>query len=165
MPLPWKKKDREDGKKLTPEQKAKKKKISSALEKDSKFKKKYGKRADEVRSRIANKMAQKNESYNPYKKILYSLLEANNESEFVEDVIRAVQKHHENPGKIISSERGDDFDILDHAREAAKNIEYHMRNKETLHPSEHHKHERRVNWLRTVLPEEIVSGLISKHFR
>lgn len=77
MPLPWKDKDREDTKKLTPNQREKKKKIYSALKKDPKFKKKFGERADEVRSRIANKKAQKNESYNPYKEKLYSLLETN----------------------------------------------------------------------------------------
>lgn len=167
MPLPWKKNDKKDEKKLTPEQRQKKKKIAAGLEKDPKFKKKFGERADEVRSRIANKMAQKNESYNPYKEKLYSLLEGKLLTEsFKRDIIDAIRAHVDDPHKTISSERGDEFDIMDHAGLAAEYIEDHMKNpkRHEADSSEIDRHEKRIKYLKRVLPDHVVDGLMKKHF-
>lgn len=158
-------KDKEEEKKLTPEQRAKKKKIADGLKKDPRFKKRFRERADEVVSRIANKMAQKNESYNPYKEKLYSLLEGKLLTEsFKRDIIDAIRAHVDDPNKTISSERGDDFDILDHAGSAAESIEDHMRRRNQAGPMEIDKHEKRIKFLKRVLPDHVVDGLLKKHF-
>lgn len=167
MPLPWKKKDKEDNKKLTPEQRAKKKKIAAGLKKDPKFKKKFGERADEVRSRIANKMAQKKESYNPYKEKLYALLENEQpKASFRGDIIDAIRAHVDDPHKTISSERGDNFDIMDHAGLAAEYIEDHMKNpkRHEADSREIDRHEKRIKYLKRVLPDGVVDELMKKHF-
>jgi len=160
----WKNKDREDTKKLKPGQRAKKKRISAALEKDPRFKKKYGNRSDEVRSRIANKVAQKDESYNPYKERLYSLLENKIIVEsFIEDVIKSVRTHVKDPDKTVRSERGDDFDTFDIARDLAGAIERHMSQPKEQRDSRFL--ERKISGLKSILPDEHVAELISKHFK
>lgn len=160
MPLPWKKKDKEDNKKLTPEQRAKKKKISSALEKDSKFKKKFGERADEVRSRIANKMAQKDESYNPYKDLLYSLLETNEKGKIDDphdpknfglniDKIKA-----ENPTAFVS--HGDIFDNSDI-------IHFHKEYLESaIKKGDAKETKRHTEVLKRVMPHDEVDALVKE---
>ena len=66
--------------KMTKSELIKKEQIAKAMKrKDTKkyMEKKYGKRADEVRSRTAIKMAQKNESLEYYKGILYNMISEN----------------------------------------------------------------------------------------
>lgn len=156
--------------KMSKKQLAKKEKISKAM-KNKKTKeymeKKYGKRADEVRSRTAIKMAQKDESYNPYKEKLYALLEnEQSKASFRGDIIDAIRTHVKDPHQIISSERGDDFDIMDHAGLAAEYIESHMKDpkKHEASPREIDKHENRIKYLKRVLPDNVVSELMKKHF-
>lgn len=83
---------------------------------------------------------------------------------FTDEVITAIRKHVKDPEKTISSERGDDFDVFDHARSAADAIEYHLRNPDKVQSWEREKHQRRINWLKSKLPETVVTELMKKHF-
>jgi hypothetical protein len=87
------------------------------------------------------------------------------EHPFITDVLAAVKKHVKNPNQTISSAHGDNFDIMDHARSAADHIEYHMRKPEAASPVDRNRHDKRVRWLKSVLPDDIVDELISKHFK
>jgi len=84
---------------------------------------------------------------------------------FVDSVIHAVRQHVKNPGKTISSSRGDNFDVLDHAQSAAEHIQYHMKHADKVTPHEKGKHQDRIAWLKSVLPDEVVDRLIEKHFK
>lgn len=153
-------KDKEEEKKLTPHEKARKKKIASALEKNPKFKKRFGPRADEVRSRIANKMAQKNESYNPYKGLLYSLLETNEKGKIDDphdpknfglniDKIKA-----ENPTAFVS--HGDIVDNSDI-------IHFHKGYLESaIKQGDARETERHTKVLKRVMPHDEVDALVKE---
>ena len=143
--------------KMTKAELMKKEKIAKAMKiKKTKeyMKKKYDKRADEVRSRTAIKMAQKDESYNPYKEKLYSLLENTIIREsFKQDVMDAINTHVKDPDQTISSSHGDDFSIRDHAFQAVKSIENSGGN-----------HPKQIEWLKSYLPHTLVDELMKKHF-
>lgn len=83
---------------------------------------------------------------------------------FINDIIDAVRKHVKNPHTTISSSHGDNFDYLDHANEAAKSIIYHMQNKDSASPIDNDRHNRRIEWLKSIIPSQVVDELISKHF-
>lgn len=155
---------------MSKSQMKKKEEISKAMKRKKTkeyMEKKYGKRADEVRSRTATKMAQKNESVNPYKERLYSLLENDqSKSSFRKDIIDAIRAHVDNPHKTISSERGDDFDIMDHAGLAAEYIDSHMKDpkRHEADSREIDRHEKRIKYLKRVLSDNVVNELMKKHF-
>ena len=85
-------------------------------------------------------------------------------SSFRDDIVAAVRQHVKDPHKTISSSRGDDFDIMDHAELAAKTIEFHMKNPDKVEPWEKDKHTKRISWLKSKLPSEVVDQLMKKHF-
>lgn len=85
-------------------------------------------------------------------------------SSFKDDIVAAVNQHVKNPHQTISSSRGDDFDIMDHAISAADNIEFHMKNPDKVQPWEKDKHTKRISWLKSRLPSEVVDQLMKKHF-
>jgi hypothetical protein len=53
---------------------------------------------------------------------------------------------------------------MDHAELAAKNIEFHMKNPDKVEPWEKDKHTKRISWLKSKLPSEVVDQLMKKHF-
>jgi len=83
---------------------------------------------------------------------------------FADDIISAVRQHVENPHTVISSERGDNFDIMDHARSAAESIEWHMKNPDKVQDWAKNKHTRRIEWLKRTIPPDVVDTLMKKHF-
>lgn len=83
---------------------------------------------------------------------------------FTDEVISAVRKHVKDPERTVSSERGDDFDMFDHARSVANAIEWHIRNPDKVQAWEKDKHAKRIDWLKRTLPPEVVSSLMSRHF-
>lgn len=81
---------------------------------------------------------------------------------FADDIISAVRQHVDDPERIISSERGDDFSVFDHARSAADAIEYHMKNPDKELNKD--KHTKRLEWLKRTLSPGVVDNLMTKHF-
>lgn len=85
-------------------------------------------------------------------------------STFEGDVADAVRKHVNNPSKTVLSSRGDNFDTLDVAHDAAKTISYYMKNKGEMKPHEKAHLQKKITYLKHILPDEHVSALIKKHF-
>lgn len=83
---------------------------------------------------------------------------------FQDDIIAAVRQHVKDPHITISSAHGDNFDIMDHARSAAENIEWDMKNPDRLQGIHKDKHTRRIEWLKRTLSPEVVDDLMKKHF-
>ena len=97
-----------------------------------------------------------------YKNILSENMEE--KKSFQDDIIAAVRQHVKDPHITISSAHGDNFDIMDHARSAAENIEWDMKNPDKLQGIQKDKHTRRIEWLKRTLPPDVVDTLMKKHF-
>jgi hypothetical protein len=98
-----------------------------------------------------------------YKELLRETSEKKEEpkTSFVEDIITAVRKHVKDPSKTVTSSRGDDFDTFDKAHLAARLVQMQI---EKPHDSEKHSHNKRIQYLKSILPDETVHGLLKKHF-
>jgi hypothetical protein len=82
---------------------------------------------------------------------------------FPNAIVAAVRKHVKNPGKTVSSSRGDNFDVLDIALHAAKKYEYYKKNPPTT-PFEKAKFQQAHETLKHHLPHDVVDDLIQSHF-